>query len=156
MRNNIQLGFTEWLNKDNGYAVIQEFDMYGNPMEYVLVRGMFEEDGDSFGCINMDEIYKSKHIARIYSRFEKEMKDKKNYISDVRETLLNLTIEQLESLKPSYYQLVIDARIAELKKQQENPVPVEAALAEPVQKKTRKNATSKTKRKSKKTTETSD
>lgn len=146
MGNNIQLGFTEWLNKDNGYAVIQEFDMYGNPMEYVLVRGAFEEDGDSFTCEKMEEIFKSKHIARIYSRFEKEMKDKKNYISDVRETLLNLTIEQLELLKPSYYQLVIDARIKEL---QSNPVPVE-------EKKTRKNATSKTKRKSKKATETSD
>lgn len=117
MGNNIQLGFTEWLNKDNGYAVIQEFDMYGNPMEYVLVRGMFEEDGDSFTCENMEEIYKSKHIARIYSRFEKEMKDKKNYISDVRETLLNLTIEQLESLKPSYYSIPINNRISELERE---------------------------------------
>ena len=129
--------FHDWLNADNGYAILREYDLNGMPMEYWLVRGMFEkkQDDDGYYADNIEYIFSSKHEKKVYDRYI-SLKPNLN-IMDIRESLQNLTIPQLESLLPSYYQLAIERRIAELKALEEKP---------------KENAVTKTKRKSKKTT----
>jgi len=155
------LYFIEWLSEDNGYAIFQEFDNRDMPMEYMLVRciAYYNED-DTMTVSNIEELFTSKFINRIKQRFE-IIKKQKGYIMEVEETLKNLTIPQLESLLPSYYQCVIERRIKELKQleaEEAKPIPIEESLAQPEVKKRgrKKNANTSTKRKSKKTTKTSD
>lgn len=143
----IYIDLLYWLD-DRGFCIgreIQADDSYG---EYVLARMMMNDDGS---IEESDFIMGSKHEHRLIERYKKELENNKTIIMDIRETLQNLTIPQLESLKPSYYQLAINARIAELKKlEKQQAKPVEEALAQP--KKKKKDATSSTKRKSKKAT----
>lgn len=156
------LYFIEWLSEDNGYAIFQEYDNRDMPMEYMLVRCVLHcNDDDTMTVSNIEELFTSKFINRIKQRFE-IIKKQKGYIMEVEETLKNLTIPQLESLLPSYYQCVIERRIKELKQleaekkvEEAQPIPIEESLAQPKVKKTRKkkNANTSTKRKSKKTTE---
>lgn len=156
MKKNSDLYFEEWVDRNNGYAIFQEIDARGFPMEYILVRGIFEETDGVMQASNIQEIFTSKFKQRLYKAFAVE-KQKKGYIMEVEETIKNLTIPQLKSLLPSYYQYVIERRIKELeeKELQAKQVPVEESLAQPQVKKSRKkNADSSTKRKSKKTTKT--
>jgi len=154
MKKNGDLYFEEWVDRDNGYAIFQEVDARGFPMEFVLVRGIFEETDGIMQASSIKEIFTSKFKQKLYKAFASE-KQKKGYIMNVEETIKNLTIPQLKSLLPSYYQYVIERRIKELEEKELQAKPVEESLAQPQVKKSRKkNADSSTKRKSKKTTKT--
>ena len=128
-----QVEFIRWLD-DKGFGVFIEIQADGSDGEYILARACIDE-GE---LMLYEELLVSKHQQRLDKRWRHEYETNKSIIMDVKETLLGLSIEELESLKPSYYQHVINERIAEL----------EAEV--------KKNETPKVKRSRKKPVKTSD
>ena len=128
-----QVEFIRWLD-DKGFGVFIEIQSDGSDGEYILARACIDE-GE---LMLYEELLVSKHQQRLDKRWRHEYETNKSIIMDVEETLLGLSIEELESLKPSYYQHVINTRIAEL----------EAEV--------KKNETPKVKRSRKKPVKTSD
>jgi len=126
-----QVAFEEWLD-DKGFGIFVVVQGDGSDGEYILARACIEE-----GVLYIwEELLQSKHISRLLKRYQHELQTNTEIIMDVRETLLGLSIDELESLKPSYYQFVINERIAELEAEEKN------------------NAVTKTKRKRKRVTKT--
>lgn len=91
----------------HGYAIVDK----ENSCELTLVRIKVDVHGNVY---EYDEIHESKFHHRLMKIYENELKTNKQLIMNIAETLENLSIQQLESLKPSYYNLEIDARIKEL------------------------------------------
>ena len=108
MRKQVEL--VKWLD-DRGYGIFVDVQADGSDGEYILAR-IAIQDGNVY---EWDEIMTSKFIPRLEKRYQHELVTNKDLIMDVRKTLHGLTIKQLESLLPSYYQLAIEARIKELK-----------------------------------------
>jgi len=91
----------------HGYAIIQK-EMSA---ELTLVRMLIDDSGNVY---EYKEIHESKFRHKLMKAYDNELKTNKQLVMNIMETLENLTIPQLESLKPSYYQLAIDLRIKEL------------------------------------------
>ena len=107
MRKQVEL--VKWLD-DRGYGIFVDVQADGSDGEYILAR-IAIQDGNVY---EWDEIMTSKFITRLEKRYQHELVTNKNLIMDVRETLQGLSIKELQSLLPSYYQLAIEARIKEL------------------------------------------
>jgi len=153
MSRNVNFEMVSERELECGYEVVIKIQANGKELsdEYTLMR--FKKDAD--GVVKyLEEYASSKHMHRVLKEYEKL---KTGNCMEVEETIKNLTIPQLESLLPSYYQYVIVRRIEELKKLEAKPKPVEESLAQPVIKKTRKkSANTKTKRSRKASTKVSD
>ena len=98
-----------WLD-DRGYGLFIEVQADNTDGEYILARAAVQDGA----LVIWEEMRQSKYKAKCMERYLHEMKTNKEIIMDVRETLEGLTIKQLKSLLPSYYQLVIERRIQEL------------------------------------------
>jgi hypothetical protein len=101
-------------NLQHGFAIIHK----EKSSEKTLVRMMTDKNGNVY---KYDEYIESKFRHKLIKEYEKQLKTNKKLIMKVEDTLVNLTIPQLEALLPSYYGLVIERRIAELK-EKENAV----------------------------------
>jgi hypothetical protein len=122
----------EWLD-EYGFAIARNVQSDGSYGELCLVRLIMEDDE----IVHANHFLDSKHLPRLMARYKRELLNPQNeIIMDIRETLKGLGIRQLKSLLPSYYQLAIEARIAELEAN-----------------KRKKNATPKVKRNTKKATQ---
>jgi len=133
MKRRKQIEFIEWLD-DKGFGIFIEVQADGSDGEYILARACIDEDE----LMLWEEIMTTTHTPRIIKAYQHQLETDKSIIMDIRETLIGLSIAELESLKPSYYQHVINTRIAEL----------EAEV--------KKNETPKVKRSRKKPVKTSD
>ena len=91
----------------HGYYIISKPKV----SEFILVRMKIDAQGNVYKYIEYDS---SKFKYKLMKCYEKELKTNKTLIMKVEETLVNLTIPELKSLLPSYYQLVIQRRIKEL------------------------------------------
>ena len=114
MKNKKNIVFVEWLD-DRGYGIFQHVQADKSLGELILARACIEKGR----LLIYEEIITSKHMPKILSRYQHEVKTNKDLIMDIRETISGLSIEELQSLLPSYYQLAIEGRIAELKQQQQ-------------------------------------
>ena len=78
---------------------------------FTLVRMLVDSNGDVY---KYDEYLESKFRYRLIAEYEKQLRTNKKVIMNIEETLKDLTIAELQSLLPSYYQLAIEKRIKEL------------------------------------------
>jgi len=101
-------------NLQHGFAIIKK----ENSRELSLVRMLTDKDGNVY---KYDEYIESKFRYRLITEYEKQLRINKKLIMNIEETLQGLTIPELQSLLPSYYQLAIEARIKELQ-EKENAV----------------------------------
>lgn len=150
LKRNRVVWLSHWLD-NRGYGIFQEIQANGEDGEYILARAIIENNQ----FLAYEEIGQSKFEWKLKKIYENELKQNKEVIMDIMETLKGLTIKQLESLKPSYYNLAIDLKIKELKEKRAlkeknkvvKQVNVEDALLKP-----EVNATAKIKRNTKTTT----
>jgi len=98
----------------HGFAIIHK----EKSVENTLVRMMIDSNGNVY---KLEEYLESKFRQKLIKEYEKQLRINKKLVMNIMETLQNLTIPQLESLKPSYYQMAIDLRIKELR-EKENAV----------------------------------
>lgn len=105
-----QVELIEWLD-ERGYGLFRYIQVDGSEGEYILARAIIEDGA----LIVWENIMESSHKPKCVKRWQHELVINKDVIMDIRETLEGLTIQQLESLLPSYYQLAIERRIEELK-----------------------------------------
>ena len=94
----------------HGYFLIRRITKGIKETQMTLVRMKIGMDG-----IYLYEAYgESKFKHRLLKEYDKQLKTKKDLIMKIEETIKDLTVEQLQSLLPSYYGLVIQRRITEL------------------------------------------
>ena len=118
MKRRKQIEFIEWLD-DKGFGIFIEVQADGSDGEYILARACIDEDE----LMLWEEIMTTTHTPRIIKAYQHQLETDKSIIMDIRETLIGLSIAELESLKPSYYQHVINQRIAELENEAKNETP---------------------------------
>ena len=114
MKRRKQIEFIEWLD-DKGFGIFIEVQADGSDGEYILARACIDEDE----LMLWEEIMTTTHMPRIIKAYQHQLETDKSIIMDVRESLQGLSIKQLKSLLPSYYQLAIEARIKELQEKNE-------------------------------------
>jgi len=101
-----------WLD-NYGFVIAKMIQEDGSYAESQLLRLAFKEDGTVALC---EEYLASKFEYKLRDYYNKLIKNNKKVDMNIMETLNGLTISELKSLKPSYYNLAIDAKIAELQK----------------------------------------
>lgn len=104
----------EWLD-NRGFAIVKHLQEDYTEGEFILARIILEDNK----IILYEELLSSKFKHRLMKRYQQELNTNTEIVMDIMETLKGLTIKELESLKPSYYNNAIDIRIAELKAKKE-------------------------------------
>jgi hypothetical protein len=109
-----QVILEEWLDS-MGFGIFQEIQGDGSDGEFILARAIV----DNGRLIVFEEFGQSKFKYKLDKKYQQQLNTNEDIIMNIEETLKGLTIRELESLKPSYYNLAIDAKIAELKAKKE-------------------------------------
>ena len=101
----------------NGYYVVQKIQGDGTVSEYTLAKMKLNQFDD---VITYDEFISSKHKDRVLKKFGIFLNQDKTIINNFKETIKDLSEEELLRLLPSYYKREIMERIDEIAKSKRN------------------------------------